>query len=351
MDEIRDKVAVLLGKTGIGKSSFINCITQKNVCKIGNSIESCTKKIQQVDIPYNGFNFYFVDTPGLDDGEGDKKNINELDNLKKSYPRINAFIICISFEECRLYNSLKQSLMKFMELFPSASFWDHVLILRTKAERSKKFENKKLKTQGQFFKGIINDNDLINFMKTNNINMPTNLKEFFVDSDTDLDPEELDKGTKKEFELILNTISNIYPIYKEVKEEIKEYTNEVIEGEFSFIHIKTDKIIKFIDFDGKEHETVQQIGDENYNLDGIRPLLVEVKRVQENTPRGILSWSYYFKTHYYLVKFYEIGGERKRVQAEIEWRWEYQDREGEEIPGEDYRRALNDKYNNNSCQV
>ena len=50
MDEIRDKIAVLLGKTGVGKSSFINCITETDKCKTDPSTKSCTKNISQVDI-------------------------------------------------------------------------------------------------------------------------------------------------------------------------------------------------------------------------------------------------------------------------------------------------------------
>ena len=140
MDEIKDKVVILLGKTGDGKSSFINSITKKNECKVGNTTDACTHKLQQVDVANNGYNYYFVDTPGLDDGKGDQQNILQLENLKQKYPRINVFIICLKFNEIRLSLSLKNALIKFMEIFPTPSFWDHVLTLRTHSERSKKFE-------------------------------------------------------------------------------------------------------------------------------------------------------------------------------------------------------------------
>ena len=346
MDDIRDKITILLGPTGAGKSSFINCITKKNECKVGDTTDSCTRDYQQVNIPHNGCVYYFVDTPGLDDGKGnDEQNIQEIDKVKKAYPRMNVFIICLELNELRLSSSLKKMLQTFMGMFPSESFWEHVIILRTHSARGPKFEKTRNKIEGKLLEGINKDKELTDFMKQNKINMPTNLKEFFVDSD----PEDLDEGTKAEFELILEAIANIHPLYKDVKEEIKEYINEFKIGERLFIHIKTDKFIKFIDFDGKEHETIQTIGDENYSLDGIRPLLVEVKREQEKNPRGILCWASQFKTHYYIVKYYEIDG-RKRVQSELEWRWEYKDEEGKDIPGEDYRRKLNEKYNKNTCK-
>ena len=346
MDEIRDKVAILLGKTGVGKSSFINCITGKNKCKVGNTTTSCTTNISQVDISNNGFNYYFVDTPGLDDGKGDEENIKELESLKKKYPRINALIICLKFEDLRLSLTQKSMLIKFMELFPCYSFWEHVLILRTSAIRSKKFEKIRKNIEGKLLEGISKEKDLIDFMSKNNISMPKELKEFFVDSD----PEDLDDETKEEFNLIFNKISTIHPFYKEVKEEIKEYINEKKDEKFTFIHIRTDKIIRFTDFDGKEHELIQTISNEDYNLDGIKPILVEVKREQEDKPRGPLCWSYQFQTHYYLIKIYELGGERKRVQSELEWRWEYQDEDGKEIPGENYREKLNKQYNRGNCR-
>ena len=350
MDEFKDKISVLLGITGVGKSSFINAITKKKICKVGDGSDSCTQKIVQADVANNGYNYYFVDTPGLDDEKGDEKNIKELDNIKKKCPRINVFIFCLKFDDLRLTNSIKNSLIKFMELFPTPSFWEHVIFIRTHADRSnsKKFERNKKKIEGKFLEGILKNEDLNKFMEENNIHAPSQIKEFFVDVDPE--EEELDPETLEEFENIFGAIRNVPPIYKEVVEEIEEYVSEEKDKEFTFINIKTIKHIKFKDFDGEEHEADQVIGDEKYNLDGIRPLLTEVKRVQEDMPRGILCWKNQFKTNYYLVKYYEIKGERKRVQCHLEYRWESKDLYAE-IQGEEFRKKLNQQYTNNTCRV
>lgn len=44
-----------------------------------------------------------------------------------------------------------------------------------------------------------------------------------------------------------------------------------------------------------------------------------------------------------MVKYYEIGGNRKRVESYIEYRWEYKIIEAE-IQGEAYREKLNEFY-------
>ena len=345
MDEVKDKIVILLGITGVGKSSFINCITKTLRCKVGSSAKSCTQTIMQSDMSKDGYNFYFVDTPGLDDGEGDEKHIEKLNSIKNNYPRINALIIALKMDDLKLSNSLKKSLIQFMETFPCSDFWNHVIILRTHAERTHKFERKKRNIEGKLLEGIHNDTELKDYMKKKGITVPANLKEFFVDSDS----EGLEEDTENEYKNVLNAIKNIYPLYKEVKEEIKEYVEELKDGEISFIHILTDQHLKFVDFDGKEHEKVLRIGDEKYNLNGYRPLLVEVKREQEEEPRGIWCWSDQFKTHYTLVKIYDINGKRKRVESELEYRWEYKTDDAEK-EGKDYRNYLNDKYNEDICK-
>ena len=79
--------------------------------------------------------------------------------MKKKYPRINALIICLKFEDLRLSSSQKSMLIKFMELFPCYSFWEHVLILRTFSERTSKFEKKRKSLEGQLLSGISKEKD------------------------------------------------------------------------------------------------------------------------------------------------------------------------------------------------
>ena len=130
MDDTKDKVVVLLGKTGEGKSSFINSITGTTQCKVVDGSKAGTTDLKRISFNSNGINYYFIDTPGLDDGKGDAKNISVLGDIRK-YQKINVFLICIKFGEVRFTESLRKTLIQFMILFPCSSFWSHVLIIRT----------------------------------------------------------------------------------------------------------------------------------------------------------------------------------------------------------------------------
>ena len=87
-----------------------------------------------------------------------------------------------------------------MEIFPCPNFWDNVIIIWTKATRGNKFERIKKTIEGEFLKGIINNNELNIFMENNNIIIPSELIEYFIDSDL----EELDQETLDEFKAISN---------------------------------------------------------------------------------------------------------------------------------------------------
>jgi predicted GTPase len=97
-----DYISFVLGETGVGKSSFINGITNSNNCEVGDKGKACTVKfkISRVNIGYSQYSF--IDTPGLNDAKGDEKNINEIKNGLSDYPNFRCIIILLKFQDTRL---------------------------------------------------------------------------------------------------------------------------------------------------------------------------------------------------------------------------------------------------------
>ena len=99
IDETKEKVFVLLGLTGVGKSSFINGITNTQKCEIGHNAKSCTKNIQMVNTLLNGINYYIIDTPGFDDSKLDEEKINSTLQELRNYQRIGSILICLKYNK------------------------------------------------------------------------------------------------------------------------------------------------------------------------------------------------------------------------------------------------------------
>ena len=88
--------------------------------------------------------------------------------------------------------------MEIMNIFPSYDFWEHTLIIRTWCQLNDiKLENHKIKYNGILLKGISEDSELIKFMEQKNIQLPSELSEYYVDSDT-----EIDHRTQEEYKKI-----------------------------------------------------------------------------------------------------------------------------------------------------
>jgi len=84
----------LLGKTGAGKSSFIQAVTGLSSVEVGNGFEPCTIASQAYDFPKQQPIMRFLDTRGL--GEA---NYDPADDLAKIDQLANAVIVVMKADE------------------------------------------------------------------------------------------------------------------------------------------------------------------------------------------------------------------------------------------------------------
>ena len=318
----KEKIICLLGETGNGKSTFINQITKKNECKEGDDTEAVTTEPKMVNIVYEGYNFYFIDTPGLNDKRGDNENIKQLNELRKC-PRLHVFILLLKFNDLRITESIQRSLIEFMKIFPSKNFWDNIIIVRNWSFKDIR--------RGKILEGIKKDEKLVEFMKNHNINIPKEIKEFYID---------LKSKEPRKNELlgqILDTIKNIHPIYKDVyvkEEEFFEIKDETLENYI----IKTTT---YVDFDNQSRQFSEKIPIIIYNLEQINPTLVNVKREKTNVVQSDCCCKKY-KYEYNLILIYEIKGKKITKKKLLNVTFESEDNDK---LGEEYRQKLEDEQN------
>ena len=124
-----DYICLVLGETGVRKSSFINTITKSNeknannnYCKTSPNTNACTKKFQISRTSYSHNTYSFIDTPGLNDFDGDEKNINAIKTGLSDYPKFRCILVLMKFQDKRLTASTINSLKIFMKMFSYKRF-------------------------------------------------------------------------------------------------------------------------------------------------------------------------------------------------------------------------------------
>ena len=165
----KDKVVILLGETGAGKSTFINSITKKKECLESARSTSCTQEVKFVNLFYSGYNYYFIDTPGLNDSKGDEESKKMLKKISQR-GILTTIILVQNYNNVRLSNSNMKTLETFMNIFPSENFWEHVLLIES-------FYFVEI-NKDPLAKSIIVNETLKKYMEDNHIIIPEEIKTF-----------------------------------------------------------------------------------------------------------------------------------------------------------------------------
>ena len=104
---------IALGETGNGKSSFCNTFFSSPQFQVGNSLDSQTEKVEGKYGEGDYKDIFIIDTPGLNDSEGeqkDKDHIKEMKDYIKRNPRIKGILMVFNFNDNRIKGSVKKSI-------------------------------------------------------------------------------------------------------------------------------------------------------------------------------------------------------------------------------------------------
>ena len=125
---------LLLGKTGVGKSTLSKILSENQSIKISDSLNSETQISNSYDCEFDNFKFTLIDTPGYDDSNGnDTKNYSHIKQyLTSTSHKIKGIVLLFSFQDARFCESHRKGLEKIVNLIPLDNFWSYVTIIFTK---------------------------------------------------------------------------------------------------------------------------------------------------------------------------------------------------------------------------
>ena len=139
VNEINIIKMLLLGKTGVGKSTFANFILKYDQDIFGKSGlgQSCTKEIQSM-IGNQGTissGILIIDSPGIFDSEKSNEEIIKqlIEKLKENFAEgLNCILMLFNGTDPRFDEYVQKKIELYLKIFPVKNFWSNVLLVFTK---------------------------------------------------------------------------------------------------------------------------------------------------------------------------------------------------------------------------
>jgi GTPase SAR1 family protein len=121
---------LLVGRTGVGKSSTINSLMGKEIAQVGD-YEPTTMEIKPYNSDINGVDFIVIDTPGLcDDIEEVGNDYKYLELMRSKVNQVDSMWFVSRLDETRVTSDEKRGIKLISEAFKS-NIWQNAVIVFT----------------------------------------------------------------------------------------------------------------------------------------------------------------------------------------------------------------------------
>jgi GTPase SAR1 family protein len=130
-------IFLLVGRTGVGKSSTVNSMMDKEVARVGD-YEPTTISIELFDNEAFGIKFTIIDTPGLADDLEEKGNDTDyLEIIRAQVPRVDCLWFVTRLDDTRVSSDEKRAIEIISEAL-GQDIWKRAIIIFTFANNIEK---------------------------------------------------------------------------------------------------------------------------------------------------------------------------------------------------------------------
>ena len=143
---------LVVGKTGIGKSTLINNIFGKTLAQSGSKLESETKTVEVISDSINGTEVDICDTPGFRDGQD--KDDEYMDVIIKNCSNPDVILFCIRMDETRWTDDYKATILGLTNAL-GKSIWNNTVLVLTFADKCYFNVTRELEWKEAFYKQLI----------------------------------------------------------------------------------------------------------------------------------------------------------------------------------------------------